>query len=429
MKVTREMLAPGVSLSVIQTRKFKSASVSIHFLTPLKQETAAVNALVPYVLRRGCERYFTMGEISARLEELYGGSIESIVGKKGETQWLGLVGSFLDDAYTLEGESVLEPAAELLAELVLKPVTQCGVFKEDYVAGERENLIQAIRSQMNDKRSYALLRLGQEMCAEEAYGVDRLGSEKDAAAITAKSAWSAYSALLSAAQIEIFYCGSADVGRVKSALSVLAEGLRRHRSEELARLDCEVRCHATQAEPRVVVDGLDVTQGKLTMGFRTGGVCMGMDSYPALLVFNALYGGTATSKLFMNVREKLSLCYYASSAIKPIKGIMVVSSGVEFDKMEQAQREILNQLESVKSGDFTQDELDSAKQAVINSYQSALDSRVQLENYWLNAAVTGIQEPPEALIERIKQVAAQDVVTVAQGMELDTIYRLMGKEG
>lgn len=428
MKVIREELAQGVALTAIQTDKFKSASLTATFLAPLSARTASANALVPYVLRRGCRPWPTMGEVSVRLEELYGGALEPVVRKKGETQCLSLIGSFLDDAYTLEGEPVLEQAAELLTALLLEPVTEQGVFRADYVAGERENLIQAIRAQMNDKRSYATLRLTQEMCRGEAYGVDRLGSEEDVAALTPQSAWAAYESLLSTARVELHYCGSADIERVKKALAPLTEGLKSRRGEALARLDCQVLANAAGDGPRQVVERLDVTQGKLTMGFRAGGACVWQESYPALLVFSALYGGTATSKLFLNVREKLSLCYYASSAVEAIKGIVVVSSGVEFDKMRQAQDEILAQLEAVKAGDFTPEDLTSAKQAVINSYQSALDSRSQLEQYWLGAAVTGVAEPPEELIRRLEQVTARDVSALARGLELDTVYRLMGKE-
>ncbi len=429
MKVTREVLAPGVALTAIQTDKFKSASLSATFLTPLDRETASANALVPYVLRRGCETWPTMGEISVRLEELYGGALEPVARKRGETQCLGLMGSFLDDAYTLEGERVLEPAVELLTSLLLEPVTRDGVFLEAYVAGERENLIQAIRAQMNDKRAYAALRLTQEMCRGEAYGVDRLGSEEAAAALTPQSAWAAYQRLLSSAQVELHYCGSAPVQRVREALSPLAEGLKARRSGPTAALTCDARPHAGGESPREVADHLDVTQGKLSLGFRTGGADARGENYPALLVFSALYGGTATSKLFLNVREKLSLCYYASSSVEAVKGIMTVSSGVEFDKMKEAQDEILAQLEAVKAGDFTPEELTSAKQAVINSCQSTLDSRAGLEQYWLTAAITGSAETPEELIARLERVTAQEVAAVARGMELDAIYRLMGKEG
>ncbi len=429
MNVTREVLAPGVALTAIQTDKFKSAALTATLLTPLRRETASANALVPYVLRRGCRQWPTMGEVSVRLEELYGGALEPTVRKRGETQGLGLIGSFLDDAYTLEGESVLEQAAELLAQLLLEPVTEDGVFREEYVSGERENLIQAIRAQMNEKRAYASLRLVQEMCRGEAYGVDQLGSEEAVAALTPRDVWDAYARLLSTAQVELYYCGGADLQRVRQALAPLVEGLKARRGGTVDRLTCQVVLHAAGESPREVVDHLDVTQGKLVMGFRTGGAEVRREDYPALLVFNALYGGTATSKLFLNVREKLSLCYYASSAVEPVKGIMTVSSGVEFDKMREAQEEILAQLEAVKTGDFTPEELTSARQAVVNAYRSALDSRAQLEAYWLTAAITGLSETPEELIDRLERVTAQEVAAVARGMELDTIYRLMGKEG
>lgn len=429
MIVKRETLAPGIALTAIQTDKFKSATLSVTFLTPLRAKTASVYALVPYVLRRGCQGAPTMGEISARLEELYGGALEPLVRKRGETQFLGLIGSFLDDAYTLDGESVLEPALELMKRLVLEPVTQEGLFREEFVAGERENLLQAIRSQMNEKRSYALLRLTQEMCAGEAFGVDRLGREEDVKAITPQSAWNAYQELLTTARIELHYCGSADISRVKGAMNAMVEALKARRGETFRDLSCEVRSHPPQPQPREVVERMDVTQGKLAMGFRTGGMSIWGQEYPAMLVFGALYGGTATSKLFMNVREKLSLCYYASSALDATKGIAVVSSGVEFDKMAQAQGEILAQLDDVRSGNFTPEELTSARQAVISANQSTLDSRAQLEQYWMTAAVTGRTETPEELIERLRAVTAEDVIHVAKALELDTVYRLVGKEG
>lgn len=429
MDMIREQLAPGVFLTAIQTEKFKSATLSATFLTPLERDRAAANAIVPYLLRRGCRDWPTMEAVSTRLDELYGGMLEPAVRKKGETQCLGLIGSFLDDPYTLEGETVLEPAAQLLARLLLEPVTENGVFTQEYVDGERENLLLAIRAQMNDKRQYAMLRLIQEMCREEAYGVDRLGDEASAAAITPRSAWAAYEALLATAQVELHYCGSARPDRVKEALRPLVEGLKPRRGGESVPLTCAVPAHPT-GEVRQVVDRLDVTQGKLCMGFRTNAVAMGSDSYPALLVFNALYGGTATSKLFLNVRERLSLCYYASASTDGVKGVCAVSSGVEFDRMDQAQAEILAQLDAVKAGDFTPQELQSAKQAVVHVCKSVPDSRSQLEQFYLTAAVTGTwDDGPEETARRVERVTAQEVAAVARGVELDTVYRLMGKEG
>ena len=185
-------LFPGVWLRTVHTHKFKSAYLSLTLMVPLEGETAGANALVPYVLRRGTAAHPDMESLSAALDELYGGAIEPAVRKKGETQCVGFVASFLDDAYTLKGEKLLESAAALLGELLLRPRTADGVFDPDYVAGERANLIDRIRAQVNDKRTYALQRLTREMCRYEAFGVDKLGDEETVAALTPQSLWARY---------------------------------------------------------------------------------------------------------------------------------------------------------------------------------------------------------------------------------------------
>lgn len=429
MKVTQFQDSPGIHLTVIETNKFKSATLSASFLTPLKGSTAAKNALAPYVLRRGTQKYPTMGEISVKLEELYGGSLDAVVRKRGETQCVGLVGSFLDDAYALEPGSNLKEAGALLEEMLLHPVTEQGRFREEYVAGEREKLVQAIRAQVNDKRQYAMLRLLQEMCRKEPYGVDALGSEAAMEKVTAQEAWEAYQGLLKHAKLHLFYCGTASAEEVKEALRGLMEGVKAVQ-EETVDLTCQV--FDRPQRPETVVEPMDVTQGKLTMGFRTGGICLTGENrgeYAALTVMNALYGGTATSKLFLNVREKLSLCYYASSALESLKGMMVVGSGVEFANMDKAQKEILDQLEAIKAGDFTEEELESARQAVVNVYKSAIDSRAQLESQCLTAAVSGVWVSLLDLAADAEAVTGEQVADVAGKVTLDTVYRLVGKEG
>lgn len=430
MEVIRKELCPGVGLTAIRTEKFKSATLSVSFLTPLAGETASLNALVPYVLRRGCESLPTMAQVSARLEELYGGMLEPTVRRRGETQCVGLMGSFLDDAYTLDESANLEDAGRLLAQLVLHPVVENGAFCADYVRGEKENLIQAIRGEMNEKRQYAVLRLTQEMCSGERYGVDRFGSEEAVRSVTPEGLWARYRELLRAAQVEIHYCGGAALEQVETALRELTEGLKAtgRSRDALEPLSCEVVADRPAEEVRRVTERMDVAQGKLALGFRTGGVTLWDGDYPALLLCNAIYGGSGNSKLFLNVREKLSLCYYAGSMLESVKGIMVVSSGVEFDKLEEAQREILAQLEAVKEGNITPEELEGARQTVLSGYRSMLDSRGALESYWLTAAVTGEAKPPEELMERLKAVTAQDVAAVAQKLRLDTVYQLVGKE-
>ncbi len=416
---------PGVNFRAVHTAKFKSAYLSITFMAPLSPRTAAENALVPYVLRRGSREHPDMQSLSAALDELYGGSVEPVVRRKGETQCVGFAASFLDDAYTLEGEQVLEPACRLLGELLLRPRVQDGVFCPEYVAGERANLIDRIRAQINDKRAYSITRLTQLMCREEAFGTDMWGGEEQAAAITPDSLWRRYQALLSAGEIEVYYCGSAGEERVRRAMLSALEGLPR--AQELERADCEIRLTAGP-EPQVAEEAMDVTQGKLAIGFRTGGMSVWEPEYPALAVLNALYGGTSLSKLFLNVREKLSLCYFASSTLERMKGVIWVSSGIEFDKYRQARDEILEQLEAIRRGEIEPWELDGARSIMATGLRSTLDSQARQEDFWLGQAAAGLDEPPESLALRVEAVTREQVVEAAKRLELDTIYFLKGKE-
>ena len=426
-QVTHRELLPGVRLTAVQTNKFKSNLLSVTLLAPLDARTASANALLPYVLRRGTQRHPDMESLSAALDELYGGAIEPAIRKKGEAQCIGFVGSFLDDAYALDDTNILEQAAGLMGEVLLCPAMEDGGFRKEYVEGERSNLVDRIQAQVNEKRAYSLLRLTQEMCAGEPYGVDRLGDGKSAAAITADGLWERYRHLLAHAPVELYYCGSADADRVAAALSAALEGLPR--AEELEEPDHIVQESAGRDQPRLVTEALDVTQGKLTLGFRTGGACVWEEDYPALLVFDALYGGTPTSKLFLNVREKLSLCYFASSVLEKFKGIMAVASGIEFGNYEKAKAEILAQLDGCRDGAMEDWELESARRAVVSTLRATMDAQGRLEDYWLGQAVAGLEEPPQALEARVEAVTREQVVAVAQKMELDTIYFLKGKEG
>lgn len=428
MEVIRKTVGPGVGLTAIRTEKFKSATLSVTFLVPLEEKTASLNALIPYVLRRGCEKYPTMAQVSRRLEELYGGMLEPTVRRRGETQCVGMMGSFLGDAYTLEDRSNLKEAGSLLAQLILHPATEAGGFRPEYVRGEKENLIQTIRGELNEKRQYAVLRLTQEMCRGERYGVDRYGSEETVRAVTPKSLWKQYQTLVGKARVELHYCGAEPVEKVEAALEELISGLCQGREGwEPGTTECQVVAAPPAGEPRRVVERLDVAQGKLALGFRTGGITLGDEDYPALMLCNTLYGGSGNSKLFLNVRERLSLCYYAGSMLESVKGLLVVSSGVEFGKLAEAEREILAQLESVKAGNITDKELEGARQILLSSYRGILDSRGALEGYWLTAAVTGVLTPPEELLEGIRRVTLREVAEAARKLRLDTVYQLVGK--
>ncbi len=425
-EVKRRELFPGVWLRAVHTNQFKSAYLSVTLMAPLDGATAAENSLIPAVLRRGTRTHPDMESMSAALDELYGGAIEPVVRKKGETQCVGFVASFLDDAYTLEGEPILESAAALLGQVLLDPATENGVFRADYVAGEKANLLDRIRGQINDKRVYASHRLAQVMCREEAFGVDKLGDETSAASVTPDSLWQRYQALLNTAAVEVYYSGSAQPERVERALHDALAALPVNPDRVVP--DCEVRLNAG-TQPQIVEEALDVTQGKLAMGFRTGGVTCWEEDYPAMVLCNAVFGGTTLSKLFMNVREKLSLCYYASSVLEKMKGLVLVSSGIEFDKYETARDEILAQLEQIRRGEIEDWEMEGARRTVIGGYRATLDDQGRQEEFWLGQSAAGLEEDIPALCAQLETVTKEQVAQAAQKLQLDTIYFLMGKEG
>lgn len=234
MERTRIQLADGVYLTYLPARKFKTSLLSAQFVTPLQQETASAYALLPAILRRGTVRYPDLGALSARLDRLYGASVDYTVRKQGENQCVGFVASFIDDSYIPGGEQLLEPVAELLGELLCDPVTERGRFVTAYFEGEKTNLIDAIRSQVNDKREYAYARLLREMCDGEPYGISRLGDEAGAEKLQMPKLHALYGELLATARLELFYCGSASLERVREALAAAFATLPRDGIRDIA---------------------------------------------------------------------------------------------------------------------------------------------------------------------------------------------------
>ncbi len=423
MEFNRNELMPGVFLSHLRSDKFKTACMSVTLLTQLRRETAAMNAVIPFVLNRGTTRYGDMEKLSRRMDELYGAAVEPVVRRIGEIQCIGFYGSFPEPDYLPGGEALLGDTCALMAQLLLDPATRGGLLLPQYVDSEREKLLDIIRSRMNDKRSYALTRCIEEMCCYEDFAVSRFGSESEAENIHYKKLTRHYRELIQTCPVEIFYCGKTDFKAVSAAMRDAFSAMPR--GEIDYDIGTDLRMNAVEDHVRFVEEEMDVTQGKLVLGFRLG-ECMEEPDIPALYVFNAVYGSGATSKLFMNVREKLSLCYYASSILSLQKGVMFVSSGIEFDKLDAARDEILAQLDSVRRGEITDDELRSAKKAVASDLRAEQDSLGELEGFYLSQAIDGLDYGPAELAALVEDVTKEDVQAIAKSIECDLIYFLKG---
>lgn len=288
-----------------------------------------------------------------------------------------------------------------------------------YFESEKTNLIDAIRSLINDKRDYADARLLREMCAGEPYGISRLGDERGAEKLHPQKLYAHYGEMIAASQLELIYSGSASRERVEQALQAAFSTLPREEIREIFL----AKDHPRREQVHLVEETMDVTQGKLGMGFTCGS-----GDTAALLMGNTLFGGSSNSKLFMNVREKLSLCYFASSVYHRQKGIITVSSGIEFENYQRAYDEIMCQLEAVQRGELEDWEMESARSVLLNAYASMGDSQGKLENFYLGQAATGQAETPEVLAQEVRTVSPQRIFEAMQTVSLDTVYFLKGKE-
>lgn len=423
MEITRAELMPGVWLSHLKSDKFKTACLSLNLLTQLRRETAALNALIPYVLRRGTTRSPDLEALSSRMDELYGVAIEPVVRRIGEIQCLGFYASIPEGDFLPGKQDVLRPACELLGELLLDPATRGGLLRQPIVESEKEKLADALRSRINDKRSYSVLRCIEEMCACEDFSAGSRGHAEDVEDVHYRKLTRQYRELLQRCPIELFYCGRSGLDEVSECLTDALAPLQRGEIDD--DIGTELRMNALEDHPREVEEAQSVTQGKLVIGYRLG-ECMEEPDIPALYVFNAVLGSGTTSKLFMNVREKLQLCYYASSMIDLHKGLLLIASGVDLDKKDAALNEITAQLDAVRRGEISDEELAAARAGVSSDLRSLLDSQGELEGFYLSQALDGADYGPAELAELIGEVDNARVRAIAESVDCDLIYFLTG---
>lgn len=417
--MTRQQIMDNVYLTYIPSEKFKTSFLSAQMVVPMAKETAALNALLVNVLSRGTVNFPDMAAISGRLDDLYGARLEPVVRKKGDNQVFGFLASCVDDRLLPGSEHILEPLADLLGELFTNPATRKGRLRGDYLESERANLADLIRSDVNDKRSYASRRLIEEMCAGEPYGLRRLGTAAEVEKISLQKLNSHYQFILPRARMELYYCGCASEKRVVGMMRRAFAALPRHNAMEIA----PTLRGAMPSECRYVEEAMDVTQGKLCIGFRTDS-----QDIAATMLMNAMYGGTSNAKLFLNVREKLSLCYYAGSSNHWKKGLITVSSGIEFENYQRAVDEILAQLEALKNGEWEDWELEGARSALRNSFRAIEDSAGAMEDFSIGQIATGGEETIPALSAAIEEVTPERIRAAAAAVRPDTIYFLKGKE-
>lgn len=393
-------------------------------LRALSRENAAMDSIIPRVLSRGTRDYPDMESISAAFDELYGAVAEPIARQRGELLCTGFVASFVNDAYLPTGADTMENTLKLVAKLLLEPVEENGVFKADYVSSEKEILCDDIRSCVNDKRSYAVRRLKENMCANENYGAYAYGSVESVEKITPETLWEYYKKWLSESEIFMFFCGNADENEVERVIKSAFANLPRGGSYQRPKTEIVTSVN----EPKYITEEMDVIQGNLAIGFRLGEM-MKAPKYAVINMLDTIFGSGVNSKLFMNVREKLSLCYYASSSADLTKGVMIVTSGIESAKYSAALDEILAQLEECKNGSISQKEFDAAKSYLTAALRAYSDSARMLDEFYFAEELRGTHLTLDEYINNICAVTVDEVSKAAASVKLDTVYFLKDREG
>ncbi|MCR4616202.1 MAG: insulinase family protein [Clostridiales bacterium] len=414
-------IAPGVRVVSVKTDVFKTGRIVMSMAMPIAKNTAA-QAILPFYLRRACKQYPDFTELNGRLNELYGTRLSAGVSKSGDFQKLSINMSFIDDRFSLTDESISAECVKLITGMLFEPLVSDGGFVEKNIEQEKRLLIEKRRSELDDKVVYARSRCEEIMCADEPYGRNVYGTEEEILALTPADVYETWQNVLKESIIQFTVISSADTAEIENILKGKFSGIERSVIEKSA---VPVR---NAGEVKYVNEAQPVKQGKLVMGFRSEMEKSEKNRFKNMIMAD-LFGGGPHSKLFMNVREKMSLCYYCRARFLRDNSIMFVESGIETHNEEKARQAISDQLNKVKNGDFTDDELKASKMSVSDSLQTFKDTPEVLAAWY---ALQSTDESPISLreaCEGVEKVSRQDVIDMSRVIELDTVYMLSGTEG
>ena len=420
MKPIKIKLCDSVSLTAIKTDKFKTGMISFSLALPMKKEISAYNKLLCGILRRGSSAFPSMSDLNRRLDELYASSVEIKNSRLGKNDLLVFSAEMLDNTFVTDNTDILDGVVQLLADMILHPLLENGVFPEKSLSKEKINSQDSIRAAINNPKLYAMIKCSDMLRADDPDFPDVENLFNIVSNTDPKTLHDHYEKLLTKASLNVFYIGSEDTERVSDIIKL-------HFSDFHG-----IQAPLTPIKPEKFVKLKDVTeafeasQGKLCLGFRSNVVLSDGDKYFATVLFNEILGGSPASKLFMNVREKLGLCYYCSSSYDSYSGNITVSSGINVDAVECAKREILRQLDDIKKGNISDTELVAAKLSITHWYRQMYDYPSDLFSFYSSRSMLGIDAYPEDYLKKFDSVTKEQITEIANGVILDTVFFLKG---
>ena len=408
----------GINLMLIPRDNYKTNIVTVYLKRPLKRDEVTKNSLIPSVLKSATVGYPNPIAIAKKLQDLYGSTIGVSVDKMGERQVLSFRMYCVGDMYL--PEPVFEDSLAMLKEIILHPLTKDGGFVKEYVDIEKTILEEDIKSKINNKGHYAVEKCIEHMCKQEPFSISEDGYIEDLAEIDEKSLYSHYKEIIETSPIDIVIAGSFDrdeiIETVKSKFNF--------ERKELVKIDKEQIYKKPEAS--YITEEMDINQGKLVLGLRTN-MDYKDEKYYNLMMFSAVLGSGAHSKLFLNVREKHSLCYSIYSSLEKLKGLMFISAGIEISDYDKALELISKELDDMKQGNITSEELTNSKKFIINNLKTLNDNLSALTDYYYSMSIQDSNRTIDDVISLVSKVEISDIVEVGKEIYLDTVYFLTGK--
>ncbi|MFD1607751.1 EF-P 5-aminopentanol modification-associated protein YfmF [Oceanobacillus luteolus] len=413
----------GYHIHFIPTKKFKTLTFVIKSKAPLNKDTITKRALLPNVLREATKNYPSRTELQLKLDDLYGAVLSVDGAKKGEDHIISFRLEVANQRYLPEKEEITEEALQLLSELIFAPHLENNSFAERIVNREKASLKQRIQAIRDDKIRYANMRLIEEMCEGEAYSIHVNGYEDELETITGADLFAYYKEMVKTDEMDIYVVGDMDPQYIEEAITTIFE------RDSINKAGAnQTKTEKQVDKPKEIIEKEPIQQAKLHIGYRTNTVYSDKE-YPALQVFNGLFGGFPSSKLFMNVREKNSLAYYASSQVESHKGLLFVFSGIAPEDYEKARDIIREQMQEMKAGNFTEQEMNEAKDMIIHYLRETMDNNHGLVELFYQQKLANYERTLEEIITKISAVTKEEVVRVGEKIQEDTLYLLTSEGG
>ena len=410
-------IGKNVKLTLIPESKFKTNLISVYIQRKLDRNEVTKNALLPGILKSGCNKYKTLGQLTDREEELYGSYLHAGASKRGESQVLGFSILSVNEKYL--DEKILGQCIEFLNEIINNPVVIDGGFNEEYLNIEKEILKDSIMSIINDKGNYAMKRTNEIMFEGEPYSINGKGYIEDLDTIDRVGLYEHYKEVLKTSPIEIMIEGEFEETEV---VELIKEKFQFDRGNII---DIPKEEYYKEVDKvKEVKETMDIAQGKLVMGYRCNVDYLDEEKYYSLLLGSRILGGGADSKLFINVREKESLCYTIYSTIQKSKSTMMVCSGIEAQNYEKTVNLVKEQVQKLKDGDITESEISNAKIAFINSLNSLNDEIGRISDFYFSQSISKNKSDLDQIKNMINKSTKEDIVEAVKNIELDTIYFL-----